>query len=127
MAGPSRAGVRRPAVAGLFYPGSDAECREAAARLVRATAVASGITDEPRRPWVGGMVPHAGWVCSGAIAGETIGTIARSFPDPDVVVIFGAVHTPIPLDAAVLSSHAQWQVPGGTSTVPAEMAAELEA
>lgn len=74
--------------------------------------------------WMGGVVPHAGWVCSGAIAGEVIGTIAAR-STPDVVVIFGAVHTPIELDRAVLSSFGQWHVPGGVSDVPADLAIEV--
>ena len=57
--------------------------------------------------WIGAVVPHAGWICSGAIAGEAIGTLAASLGaagraagagNVDVVVVFGAVHTPLPLE-----------------------------
>lgn len=118
MAGPSRVAVREPAVAGLFYPGTDEECRTAAQRLISANP---GTT---KAAWIGGIVPHAGWVCSGAIAGEVIGTIAKH-TTPDVVVIFGAVHTPIPLERAVLSSFGKWHVPGGTTEVPADLTNEV--
>jgi len=105
----------------LFYPADDEPCRAAAARLVHAN---DSHADAKR--WIGGIVPHAGWIASGAIAGETIGTIARQFTRPDVVVIFGAVHTPLPLDAAVLSSAAEWLVPGGVSEVPEALSGKLE-
>ena len=115
MVGPSRVAVRLPAVAGLFYPAADEQCRQISQRLISANPEAKDAR------WIGGIVPHAGWVCSGAIAGEVIGTIAQA-TTPDLVVVFGAVHTPIPLDRAVLSSYGQWHVPGGTSEVPAELA-----
>lgn len=118
MVGQSRVAVRQPAVAGLFYPAADEQCRAAAQRMIRANPGASDAV------WMGGIVPHAGWVCSGAIAGEVIGTIAAR-NTPDVVVIFGAVHTPIPLERAVLSSFGQWHVPGGTSAVPPDLAIEV--
>ncbi len=68
-----------------------------------------------RENWIGGIVPHAGWVCSGAIAGQTVAALVaapRARP-VDVVVIFGAVHSPAPLDVAALDAHAAWGVPGG--------------
>jgi hypothetical protein len=66
----------------------------------------------------GGIVPHAGWICSGAIAGEVIGTLASMIPAADVVVVFGAVHTPVRLDRAALDSHSVWNVPSGDSMQP---------
>jgi AmmeMemoRadiSam system protein B len=65
----------------------------------------------------GGIVPHAGWICSGAIAGETIGAIQSSFPDADLIVVFGAIHTPIPIDRAALDSYSAWIEPSGESQV----------
>ena len=65
--------VRRPAVAGRFYPADPGECRREAASFLRAHAAAGmGLS------LVGGIVPHAGWVCSGAIAGETVATLAEN-------------------------------------------------
>ena len=159
MPGPTPRATRQPAVAGLFYPAGDRECAAMAAGLLRENAAAveaarrggpwradvesakpqaadagesvgaGGVA--PRR-WIGGIVPHAGWVCSGAIAGETIGTIAASrraagLKDPDVVVVFAAVHTPLRLEIAALASARAWQVPGGTSEVPSELSGKLAA
>jgi AmmeMemoRadiSam system protein B len=117
--------VRQPAVAGTFYPADPQACRAAAERFVRSPTGLHGSTDVLREVF-GGIVPHAGWVCSGAIAGETIAAIAaaRAKP-PDVVVVFGAVHTPAPLDVAALSSHETWHEPSGDSAVDGEVEAKL--
>jgi AmmeMemoRadiSam system protein B len=42
-----------------------------------------------------------------------------------VVVVFAAVHTPLPLTRAALSTHDAWEVPGGMSDVPVELAHRL--
>jgi len=77
------------------------------------------------RVWVGGLVPHAGWICSGAIAGQTIRALAQG-PPVSVVVVFGAVHTPIPIDVAALDSFERWHVPGGDCPVEQEIRRRLE-
>ena len=79
----------------------------------------------PSRPWIGGIVPHAGWVFSGATAGKAISAIAAG-PKPDVVVIFGAIHTPIPTQSGVLDSHQCWRVPTGDSAVQVEVERKLQ-
>jgi len=91
---------------------------------------ASDVSRARDRVWRGGIVPHAGWICSGAIAGETLSAINQSrhaagARAPDLVVVFGAVHTPLPLEIAALASHDAWQVPSGVSSVPAEVSAKL--
>lgn len=103
MAGP-KDDVRPPSVAGTFYPAQPAQCRELAhSYLVPRAHQLPGLC--------GGVVPHAGWVCSGAVAGETIATLKLTRPDADLIVIFAAVHTPIALDHAALDSFARWQSP----------------
>jgi AmmeMemoRadiSam system protein B len=96
--------VRPPAVAGLFYPDDPVQCRGLAHRLGFGPEIAQEAPD-PRQPighslhqWIGAIVPHAGWVASGAIAGESLRALALSLRAPrDVVVVFGAVHTPFEL------------------------------
>src|SRR5438552_9088066 len=128
MGGP-KAGSRtfRPAaVGGMFYPAEPQACRALAKSFVE-NAPVRGAGAEKR--WLGGIVPHAGWVCSGAIAGQTIATLAASLTGAqgvvDVVVIFGAVHTPLPIAAAALDSHGRWEVPGGACEVPQELERKL--
>jgi len=119
MAGPVST-IRRPAVAGMFYPADAGQCTQAARAFVH-PPVSANVGGDIR----GGIVPHAGWICSGAIAGETIAAIAAAARDVEIVVVFGAVHTPAPVAAAVLDSNDAWMEPGATSAVAAELRREL--
>jgi AmmeMemoRadiSam system protein B len=115
MPGPSTTSVRPPARAGQFYPADPGECRAEAQSYLD-----HGRNDLGPTRWIGGVVPHAGWVCSGAIAGQTIATIAACGP-VDVVVVFGAVHTPARFEFGALDSHARWALPGGESELPIDV------
>jgi AmmeMemoRadiSam system protein B len=123
MAGPKQGAltVRPPAVAGRFYPAEAEACCAQAESYVNGLG-ASELDADTGRNWIGGIVPHAGWICSGAIAGRTIAALAaaqRQQGRPvDVVVVFGAVHSAAPLDVAALDSHSRWDVPGGPSDLP---------
>ena len=116
--GPSR--VREPAVAGMFYPADARECRDLALDYVRERGTHVEVGDA-----CGAIVPHAGWICSGAIAGEAIAALAKQNSRPDVVVVFGAVHTPLPIDVAALASHERWREPAGDSQVAQDVSRRL--
>lgn len=114
----------------MFYPADADACRRTVegffGRVVPDVIDTFAETAAPpARAWRGGVVPHAGWICSGAIAAQTIATLARAVPDPDVVVVFGAIHTPVMIDFAALDSHAAWSIPGGDSTVAGELGCRL--
>jgi MEMO1 family protein len=119
MSGPRDQSVRSPAVAGMFYPADAAACRRAATSLLESArpAISQMSSQLGNESGVGAIVPHAGWICSGAVAAESIVSLARQRPVVDLVVVFGAIHTPIPIDRGVLDSHARWAVPGGESGV----------
>ena len=139
--------VRQPAVAGrgLFYPADPVECAALARSYLRPAAAAAVACETAAaavggRVWRGAVVPHAGWVCSGAIAGEAIATLAAATGGPtcdagagpaaarppDVVVVFGAIHTPLPAPApAVLASYDAWREPGGDAAVAVDVGARL--
>lgn len=51
--------------------------------------------------------------------------LAHGRPAVDVVVVFGAIHTPVPIDRAVFDSHARWAMPGGESSVTLPLREEL--
>ena len=119
MPEPSTQSVRSPAVAGRFYPADPVECRQEAQSYLDAGRGSLGPT-----PWIGGVVPHAGWVCSGAIAGQTIATMAAC-GSVDVVVVFGAVHTPYRFEFGALDSHVKWALPGRESSLPLEVQRQL--
>jgi len=74
---------------------------------------------------MGALVPHAGWICSGAIAGEAIAALARMNPAVEVVVIFGAIHTPMPVDRGVFDSHQHWATPAGDTAVAQALRQEI--
>jgi AmmeMemoRadiSam system protein B len=94
----------------LFYPDDAQEC----SRLARGFVEHAGPGPASADALWGAVVPHAGWICSGAIAGQAIGALAAGVM-ADVVVVFGAVHTPMEIDYAALDIHERWQVPGRTT------------
>lgn len=102
--------IRPPAVAGRFYPADAPTCQTLAQSYLKPHP-----TPLPPR-LLGGIVPHAGWICSGAVAGRTIATLAAQGPY-DVIVFFGAVHTPLRIAYAALDSHPLWSLPAGPATL----------
>lgn len=118
VAGPKTNVVRQPAFAGLFYPADPEVCRAEAKSYLRAVEAAA------TERWIGGLVPHAGWIYSGAVAGQAMATLAAK-SDAQVVVVFGAIHTCAPIEAAVLDVHTRWSVPGGESDLPADLHRKL--
>jgi len=103
--------VRKAAVADRFYPGDSRKLRA----LVR-----SLIPDSATRPALGVVAPHAGYVYSGAVAGETFSRIRV----PDRVVILGPNHHGFGHPVAVYASGA-WATPLGEVPVDAGFAARL--
>ena len=119
MVGPSDANTRPPAVAGRFYPADAEECRRQAQSFLKRRA------DVSEKRWLGAIVPHAGWICSGAVAGQAIATLAAQGP-VDLIVIFGAVHTPIPVQHAALDPHGSWAMPGDPARIAKDLYGRLE-
>lgn len=114
----------------MFYPAEPVQCQRLARQLVFGVPGQATVSDPATSPtsarWTGAIVPHAGWIASGAIAGESLRTLARSLETlPQVVVVFGAVHTPIDLPLAALDSFERWAVPGGESPVARELGERL--
>lgn len=104
--------VRGAAVAGQFYPGEGGPL----ARQVRQLMPDSG----PRRPAVGVMVPHAGYVYSGAIAGATFARVEV----PRRVVILGPNHHGVGHPAALYAEGA-WETPLGEVPIDGAFAGSL--
>jgi AmmeMemoRadiSam system protein B len=115
----------------MFYPGEPVQCQRLARQLVFGNVPAQPSAGRPASSvaaanWIGAIVPHAGWIASGAVAGESLRTLAAALDaPPDVVIVFAAVHTPIDLPLAALDSHARWAVPGAESAVARELGARL--
>ncbi|MHC4092688.1 MAG: AmmeMemoRadiSam system protein B [Planctomycetota bacterium] len=111
--------IREPARAGSFYPGSADRCQEEASSFVtpapREVAGASTL--------VGGIVPHAGWTFSGAVAGKVFATLAAS-RKPETVVIFGAVHVRRGEQAWLFGS-GRWNTPLGQAQIDDRLAERI--
>src|SRR5438067_9390133 len=99
--------ARAPAVAGALYP---ADPRALAAEVRR--ALPDGVSPSPA---FGAIVPHAGYVYSGGVAGAVYGRLA---PAPTVILL-GPNHTGRGAPAA-LDPHEAWRTPLGL--VPIDMA-----
>ena len=93
---------RPPVVAGRFYPSRSEDLREVV------TAYTSSFSPETAQPALAAVVPHAGYVYSGATAGETLARIRV----PQSVLLLGPNHTGLGYGCAL--SPDDWAVPGAT-------------
>jgi MEMO1 family protein len=107
--------MRRPAVAGRFYP-ADAEALEQSIELCLGDPQTS-----PAEPVIGCMVPHAGYPYSGPVAGA----VYRRLNPPSRFILIGPRHYPAGQPMAILSQGA-WLTPFGPVPVDAALAAELK-
>lgn len=106
---------RQPLVAGQFYPAGPALAREAAGLL----GAAGGGPGTPR-PTILAMVPHAGYIYSGGVAGATLGRADLA----DTVLMLGPNHTGRGRRLAVWPDGA-WDLPGGGLAVDEALAGAL--
>ena len=63
--------TRKPVVAGQFYAGGRDECLRDSRQFLAERAIDSILPDRI----VAGIVPHAGWVFSGDVAGQVFSAI----------------------------------------------------
>lgn len=104
--------IRHPAVAGQFYPASPGDLDRMVKRYTR------DVAEKFRARAV--VVPHAGYVYSGAVAGEVFSTLAL----PERHVIFCPNHTGVGADAAIMTRGA-WRMPWGDVPIDEALAARL--
>lgn len=110
--------LRRPAFAGSWYPEDDRTCRQ---QIEQFLAEDFAQPELPRTPQAG-VVPHAGWFYSGAIACRVIRTLGEE-STPDVVVLFGMhMH---PAQQPVIMDHGSWETPLGNLPVAENLARYL--
>jgi AmmeMemoRadiSam system protein B len=103
---------RQPAVAGQFYPGSEQKLRAALSQL---------IAEDPSPKEVKGVIsPHAGYIYSGAIAGQLYSRITI----PDTVLIIGPNHHGVGA-AAALYPDGEWLTPLGPVSINSRLNAVL--
>lgn len=105
--------IRQPAVAGRFYP-ADAQQLRAQVESYTAEPV------EPKIAALGCVVPHAGYMYSGHVAGA----VYRRLELPRRVIILCPNHTGMGEPLAIMS-HGAWRTPLGDAPIAADLATEL--
>ena len=104
--------VRRPAVAGAFYPSDRTELEGELRRCLGARGEA--------KPALGAIVPHAGYIYSGAVAGAVYARLRI----PPRVIILCPNHTGLG-SAAAFDPHDAWLTPLGPARVDAALREKL--
>ena len=112
--------VRRPAVAGTFYP-SDADALRAAVVALLGDADAGTSSDRPPKAIV---APHAGYTYSGAVAARAYATVHPLQGQVERVVLLGPAHRS-PLAVVGASTADAFETPLGLVTVDTDAREEL--
>jgi hypothetical protein len=106
--------IRSPAVAGRFYPDDPERLRAAVDSCLESSGGAKKI---PARACI---VPHAGYIYSGGVAGEVYARIEI----PSRVILLGPRHFPRGASLAILSDGA-WQTPLGMAPIDRLLAEKI--
>ena len=105
--------LRIPAVAGRFYPGDRRSLEDTLRDVTYRSEAPTGA--------LGIVVPHAGYVYSGHVAGAVYSQLEL----PDRYIILCPNHTGVGAPLAILSS-GKWQTPIGNAVVDKELAELLK-
>ena len=107
--------IRRPCVAGQFYPDNKDDCLEMVKKCLNNSS-----ENHYEDNMIAGIVPHAGWVFSGNTAGKVFTSINPENP-PDTFIVLGAVHRYGVKNYSVFPSGA-WDTPLGEIKVDEKLA-----
>jgi MEMO1 family protein len=107
--------LRLPAVAGQFYPADPRELT----RLIRKFSAEEPGNQKTRVRAC--LVPHAGYIYSGGVAGAVFARIIL----PKKILVLGVRHAPMGEDLAILSEGA-WRTPLGDAPVDAALAQRVK-
>jgi MEMO1 family protein len=106
--------MREAAVAGQFYPADPDELRATVAAFIRKR--------DPLLDAKAVVVPHAGYIYSGSVAGEVFSSVHM----PDRMILLGPNHTGRGT-ALALAPAVPWDMPLGTVQIDAELNRDLTA
>ena len=109
--------IRKPIVAGQFYPGQHDSCLAEINEYVRQSSIAESLPETI----VAGIVPHAGWTFSGALAMIVFWAIKQQHEKVNTFIIFGAAHGYFGCTAALFDK-GFWQTPLGDVAIDEEIA-----
>jgi AmmeMemoRadiSam system protein B len=110
--------IRRSDFAGSWYPGGETECRKAIEELSDRISPCP----DTQKGYLGGILPHAGWIFSGRVAFNVIKCLKNS-TEPDTIVIFGRhLH---PGGANYLMKEGSWSTPLGELEIDKDLGESL--
>ena len=101
--------VRKPAVAGSFYPGNAGVLRGEIEKMVDPNVA--------KEKAIGVVSPHAGYIYSGSVVGATLSRIII----PDTCIVLGPNHRGMGEPYAIVTDD-RWETPLGSVEIDSEMA-----
>lgn len=104
--------IRKPAVAGRFYPASKAHLEKEVREYLN--------TGLKPRDVVGLIVPHAGYIYSGGVAGAVFSAVNV----PDHVIVLSPNHTGMGAHASIMMD-GEWELPTGNVRIDSVLAKAL--
>ena len=113
--------IRKPVVAGQFYPGTKNELEEMIDSCIQHKFGPGNQIQNDERIY-GVISPHAGYVYSGPTACHSYKAISSK--NPELVIILGPNHFGVGKDVATMVD-AQWETPLGLVEVDSEAAREI--
>jgi AmmeMemoRadiSam system protein B len=114
--------IRKPVVAGQFYPGVKKELKNMIKSCFEHKFGPGTYSIESIEKIFGVVCPHAGYVYSGPTACHSYKSISNQ--NPELVIIIGPNHFGVGKDAATMID-AYWQTPLGTVQVDSESAKQV--
>jgi len=103
---------RKPAVAGQFYPKKESSLKKEIKKFLNVDVT-------PKRA-LGVIAPHAGYIYSGAIAGELFASVKI----PKRCILLSPNHTGMGGNAGLIS-RGSWEIPTGEVPIDEELASKL--
>lgn len=116
--------VRRPVVAGTFYPGTRDGLARAVDTLLREAAASAPQPSSEPATLRGMVVPHAGYMYSGHVAATAYALLGSPARSQSVVVILGPSHFE-PLRGLCAAPHVAWSTPLGQVSLDERLRRDL--
>jgi MEMO1 family protein len=110
--------VRKAMFAGSWYPDKAEDCRQE----IEGFLAEGQKWADVKGPFVGGIVPHAGWYFSGSLACNVVRRLGDG-GDVDVVAVLG-MHLS-PRSPNFIMAKGAWETPFGELSIAEELAADL--
>jgi len=104
--------IRKPAVAGQFYPSSKQGLKNQIETLINKNA--------DKLDAIACMLPHAGYIYSGGVAGETVSHINIK----DRIILLGPNHTGYGARFSIMTT-GTWQTPLGEAKIDSQLAQQI--